>query len=65
MVSKRDIDLVENTLTLVNDIMSTNIIIGKSGTSLQEAYTIMNTSKKNRLPILVSKLYCFLFKRNR
>ncbi len=52
MVSRRDIDFVEDKNTLLEKVMVTDLTVGKKDCTLEEVYNILKTSKKKRLPIV-------------
>ena len=52
MVSFRDVDFVEDKNTPIKDVMLTDLITIKEGTSLKKAYQVLKESKRSRLPIV-------------
>lgn len=54
IVSRRDVDLVEDKTTKLKDVMSTELVTAKEGVSLEEANAIVKSSKKGKLPIVNS-----------
>ena len=52
LVSKRDIDYIENTQTKLGEIMTRDLVVGLEGISLDDASQKLLDSKKSRLPIV-------------
>ncbi|MEM7183595.1 MAG: IMP dehydrogenase, partial [Spirochaetota bacterium] len=52
IVTNRDIDFEKDRARKLSEVMTTNLITGKIGLSLQEANAILKTSKKGKLPII-------------
>jgi IMP dehydrogenase len=52
IVTNRDIDFIENKDTKVSEIMTTNVITASTGVSLQEANTLIKSSKVGKLPVV-------------
>jgi IMP dehydrogenase len=64
IITKNNFDFCENHSLKAKQIMTRNLITGKPGTSLQEAYQIMKESKKKVLPLVgkdgvIAGLYTF------
>jgi IMP dehydrogenase len=55
IVTNRDVEFVRNKNTLLEDIMTTELVTATEGCSLDLAYTILKESKKGKLPIVNSK----------
>lgn len=55
IVTTRDIDFIKDRNTLIKDIMTTDIVVGHDGCSLEEANEILRKSKKGKLPIVNEK----------
>ncbi len=51
-VSKSDIEFIEDTSIKLKEIMTTKLIAGQQGCTLEDAYTIIKEHKKKRLPIV-------------
>jgi len=52
IVTTRDVDFVKDRNTLIKDVMSTDLIVGHDGCTLEEANEILRKSKKGKLPIV-------------
>jgi len=52
IVTTRDIDFVKDRNTLLKDVMTTDMVVGNDGCSLEEANEILRKSKKGKLPIV-------------
>lgn len=52
MVSRRDIDCIEDHNLSLSSVMMTDLIVAQEGTSLKEANRILRESKKGKLPIV-------------
>lgn len=52
IVSNRDIDFILDRKTKLSDVMSTQLVTAREGTSLSEANEILRESKKGKLPIV-------------
>ena len=55
IISSRDTRYIENSNTKIKDIMTTNVITGKEGCSLEEANIIIRNHKIKKLPIVNDK----------
>lgn len=55
IVTTRDHDFVVDRTTLVKDVMTTDVVVGEEGCSLEEANAILRDSKKGKLPIINSR----------
>ena len=52
VLTSKDIDYAEDVSAKVDDVMTKNPITAPQGTSLQEAYKIMRSAKKGKLPLV-------------
>jgi IMP dehydrogenase len=52
IVTERDIDFIEDRQTLLADVMTTDIVTGQEGVTLEQANQILKRSKKGKLPIV-------------
>jgi IMP dehydrogenase len=52
IVSRRDIDFIEDRSTPLSSVMVTELVTGPEGASLEEANAIIRTTKKGKLPIV-------------
>ncbi|KAI8874425.1 IMP dehydrogenase [Ramicandelaber brevisporus] len=52
IVTQRDIQFHDNINSKLGDIMVTDVVVGQSGVTLEEANQILRTSKKGKLPIV-------------
>ncbi|KAI9356929.1 IMP dehydrogenase/GMP reductase [Pilaira anomala] len=52
IVTARDIQFLKEDSTLLEDIMSTDLVVAKKGVTLQRANEILRSSKKGKLPIV-------------
>lgn len=52
IVTTRDIDFIKDRNTSIQDVMTTDIVVGHDGCTLEEANDILRTSKKGKLPIV-------------
>ena len=52
IVTNRDSDFIEDNLTPLEKVMSTDLVVAKDSVSLEEANQIMKQSKKAKLPIV-------------
>jgi len=55
IVTTRDIDFIKDRNTLLKDVMTTDIVVGPDGCTLEEANEILRKSKKGKLPIVNDK----------
>jgi IMP dehydrogenase/GMP reductase len=55
IVTNRDTDFIEDNTTLLEKVMSTDLVVAKDSVSLEEANQIMKQSKKAKLPIVNEK----------
>jgi IMP dehydrogenase len=55
IVTNRDVEFVRKKDTLLEDIMTTELVTATEGCSLELAYSILKESKKGKLPIINSK----------
>jgi IMP dehydrogenase len=52
MISRRDVDFVEDRETKLGDLMVKDLVTGPEGVTLEQANNIIRTSKKGKLPIV-------------
>lgn len=52
MITRRDIDFVENQSSTVDSLMTTEFVTGEEGCSLDDAYSLLTSHKRKRLPIV-------------
>lgn len=52
IVTTRDVDFIKDRNIPVKDVMSTDLVVGHDGCSLEEANEILRASKKGKLPIV-------------
>jgi len=52
IVTNRDVDFVNDRSTLISEIMSRDLITAKEGVPLEEAYHVLEQSKRGKLPIV-------------
>lgn len=52
IVTTRDVDFIKDRSTLVKDVMTTDLVIGHEGCTLEEANDILRKTKKGKLPIV-------------
>lgn len=52
VVTTRDIDFVNDKLTPLSEVMTTDLITAKQGTTADEAAAVLKKEKKNKLPIV-------------
>lgn len=52
IVTTRDVDFIKDRNTLIKDVMTTDLVVGHDGISLEGANEILRTSKKGKLPIV-------------
>lgn len=52
IVTERDIDFIEDRDTLLADMMTTDLVTGHEGATLEDANQILRRSKKGKLPIV-------------
>ncbi|AET40888.1 IMP dehydrogenase IMD3 Ecym_7031 [Eremothecium cymbalariae DBVPG len=52
IITSRDIQFVEDNALLVSDLMTTKVITGQKGISLEEGNQILKNTKKGKLPII-------------
>jgi len=55
IVTTRDVDFIKDRNTLIKDVMTTDIVVGHDGCSLEDANEILRKSKKGKLPIVNDK----------
>ena len=55
MVTNRDVDFIQDRDLQLKDVMTTDLVTGREGCTLEEANTILRDSKKGKLPIINSK----------
>jgi IMP dehydrogenase len=55
MVTARDIQFHEDDTTLLKDVMTTDLVVGHEGVTLEEANQILRQSKRGKLPIINSR----------
>ena len=55
IISKKDIDFIEDHTSKVQDFMTTDVITGNHGCSLDEAHQLLVTEKKRQIPIIDDK----------
>jgi len=59
IVTSRDVDFEPNRSHLLKDVMTTDLVVGQKGISLEQANEILRTSKKGKL-LIVDKNYCLV-----
>jgi IMP dehydrogenase len=52
IVTTRDVDFVKDRNTLLKDVMTTDLVVGHDGCTLEEANEILRHTKKGKLPIV-------------
>jgi len=52
IVTNRDIDFIKDRTTPVSEIMTTDLVVGKEGCTLEEANAVIRENKKGKLPIV-------------
>lgn len=52
IVTTRDVDFVKDRSTLLKDVMTTDLVVGHEGCTLEEANDLLRASKKGKLPIV-------------
>jgi IMP dehydrogenase len=52
IVTTRDIDFIKDRSTLLKDVMSTDLVVGHDGCTLEQANEILRKTKKGKLPIV-------------
>jgi IMP dehydrogenase len=52
IVTNRDIDFVQDRTLLLKDVMTTELITAQDGIPLEQAYDLLEASKKGKLPII-------------
>eukprot|EP00002_Diphylleia_rotans_P012244 TRINITY_DN2399_c0_g1_i1.p1 TRINITY_DN2399_c0_g1~~TRINITY_DN2399_c0_g1_i1.p1 ORF type:complete len:506 (-),score=127.29 TRINITY_DN2399_c0_g1_i1:224-1741(-) len=52
IVTNRDIDFIEDKSLLVSEVMTTDLVVGQEGCTLDQANRILRESKKGKLPIV-------------
>jgi len=52
IVTTRDVDFIKDRSTPVKDVMTTDLVVGHEGCTLEEANDILRKSKKGKLPIV-------------
>jgi IMP dehydrogenase len=52
IVTKRDIDFLDSMELTVADVMSTTLVVARTGCSLEEANEILRVSRKGKLPVV-------------
>jgi IMP dehydrogenase len=52
IVTTRDIDFIKDRNTLLKDVMTTDLVVGHDGCTLEEANEILRKTKKGKLPIV-------------
>lgn len=52
IVTTRDVDFIKDRSTLLKDVMTTDLVVGHEGCTLEEANGILRKSKKGKLPIV-------------
>ena len=55
IVTNRDIDYIEDRSTKLKDVMSTDLVTAKEGVSLADANSVLQGSKKGKLPVVNEK----------
>lgn len=55
IVTNRDIDFVQDRDTRLSEVMTTELVVGKVGCTLEEANNLLRDSKKGKLPIVNEK----------
>jgi IMP dehydrogenase len=55
IVTTRDVDFIKDRSTPVKDVMTTDLVVGHTGCTLEEANEILRKSKKGKLPIVNDK----------
>nr|AZL94396.1 inosine-5-monophosphate dehydrogenase [Nephromyces sp. MMRI]AZL94397.1 inosine-5-monophosphate dehydrogenase [Nephromyces sp. MMRI] len=55
IVTNRDIDFITDRTTLLEEVMTRDLVYGNSNTSLTDANALLRESKKGKLPIVNSK----------
>jgi IMP dehydrogenase len=55
IVTTRDVDFIKDRSTPLKDVMTTDLVVGHTGCTLEEANEILKKSKKGKLPIVNDK----------